>query len=165
MPPILPSQILLMRSWSSPTLRMDVSMSLSLRASTAAAESAPGVLRVITPLNLPQLNVLPRDLTYDLPLERRPPLSDLAVHHVGQHVAVVVADTLENATYAASLFKLEYHVLEPVLDAWAVVGRSALPDENNGQVRYGSYLPDHFVKLTEEKLQDRRKRACRSHRK
>jgi xanthine dehydrogenase YagR molybdenum-binding subunit len=131
----------------------------SLRASTAAAESAPGVLRVITPLNLPQLNVLPRDLTYDLPLERRPPLSDLAVHHVGQHVAVVVADTLENATYAASLFKLEYHVLEPVLDAWAVVGRSALPDENNGQVRYGSYLPDHFVKLTEEKLQDRRKES------
>jgi CO/xanthine dehydrogenase Mo-binding subunit len=90
----------------------------SLRASTAAAESAPGVLRVITPLNLPQLNVLPRDLTYDLPLERRPPLSDLAVHHVGQHVAVFVADTLENATYAASLFKLEYHVLEPMLDAW-----------------------------------------------
>jgi xanthine dehydrogenase YagR molybdenum-binding subunit len=43
-----------------------------------------------------------------LPLERSPPLSDLTAQHVGQHMAVVVADTPENATYATSLFDLDY---------------------------------------------------------
>ena len=78
----------------------------SLRASAQRAGAAPGVLQVLTPLNCPPLHVLPRDLTFDLPLERRPPLSDLTVQHVGQHMALVVADSFENATYAASLFEL-----------------------------------------------------------
>ena len=30
-----------------------------------------------------------------------------------------------------------------------------LPDEKDGQIRHGSYLPDHFGNLMEEKLQDR----------
>ena len=29
-------------------------------------------------------------------------------------------------------------------------------DEQDGQIRHGAYQPDHFVKLAEEKLQDRR---------
>ena len=48
-------------------------------------------LAVLTPLNCPPLQAPPRELTYDLPLERRPPLADLTVQHVGQHMAVVVA--------------------------------------------------------------------------
>ena len=77
----------------------------SLRVSAERAAGAPGVLYVLTPLNCPVLQVLPRDLTYDVPLERRPPLSDLTVQHVGQHMALVVADSLEDATYAASAFR------------------------------------------------------------
>src|ERR1700733_8749908 len=67
-----------------------------------AALLAPGVLYILSPENCPQLKELPKELTDDLPLERRPPLSDLTIQHVGQHLALVVADTLENATYAAS---------------------------------------------------------------
>ena len=37
-----------------------------------------------------------------------------------------------------------------------VLAEVAPPDEKDGQIRYGSYQPDHFVKLEEEKLQDRR---------
>ena len=70
----------------------------SLRSSADRAMRAPGILKVLSPLNCPPLKVLPRELTYDLPLERRPPLSDLSVQHVGQHVALVVADTPENAS-------------------------------------------------------------------
>jgi xanthine dehydrogenase YagR molybdenum-binding subunit len=113
----------------------------SLRGSTARAAAAPGVLHVLSPLNCPVLQEPPRDLTWDLPIERRPPLSDLTVQYVGQHMAVVVADTWEAATYAAGLFDLRYG-----------------PDteDDDGRIRHGSYLPDHFVKLEDEKLQDQR---------
>ena len=128
----------------------------SLRESTARAEAAPGVLHVLTPLNCPVLQRLPTDMTFDLPMERRPPLSDLTVQHVGQHMAVIVADTPENATHAASLFDLRYDIRPPQLHVEDVLAGSTPPDEKNGEICYGSYLPDHFVKLEEEKLQDRR---------
>lgn len=128
----------------------------SLRVSAERAAGAPGVLYVLTPLNCPVLHVLPRDLTYDVPLERRPPFSDLTVQHVGQHMALVVADSLEDATYAASLFDLRYETRPALASAAEVLRHTPTPDEKDGQIRHGSYLPDHFVKLEEEKLQDRR---------
>jgi xanthine dehydrogenase YagR molybdenum-binding subunit len=91
----------------------------SLRACAPRAERAPGVLHVLTPLNCPALQPLPEGLTFDLPLERRPPLSDLTVQHVGQHMTLVIADTLENATDAATLFKLEYQATPAQLTAQA----------------------------------------------
>jgi xanthine dehydrogenase YagR molybdenum-binding subunit len=128
----------------------------SLQRRAAEAALAPGVLHVLSPLNCPALQVLPRDLTFDLPLERRPPLSDLTVQHVGQHMAVVIANSLENATFAASLMDLEYETLPPLLNFESVLASTCAPDEKGGQIRHGSYLPDHFVKLEEEKLQDSR---------
>lgn len=128
----------------------------SLELSAARASSAPGVLTVLTPLNCPPLHAPPHDLTYDLPLERRPPLSDLTVQHVGQHMAVVVADTLEHAVFAASLFELAYETLPAQLSASEVLEQPVPPDEKGGQICHGGYRPDHFVKLDEEKLQDRR---------
>lgn len=113
----------------------------SLETAARQAAAAPGVEYVLTSLNCPPLHHIPRDLTWDLPFERRPPLSDLAVQYRGQHMAVVVADTLEHATHAASLMRLEYTSSPAVLTA-----RDASD----------TYHPDHFVKLTEEKLQDRR---------
>lgn len=128
----------------------------SMTSAAAEAASAPGVLHVVTPLNCPPLQVLPVDMTWDLPLERRPPLSDLTVQHVGQHLAVVIAETLEDATEAASLMSFEY-VRDPAqLSAADVLNRPVPADEKDGQIRYGTYQPDHFVKLDEEKLQDRR---------
>lgn len=115
----------------------------SLRRSAQAAAAEPGVLHVVTPLNCPSLQVLPRDLTFDFPIERRPPLTDLEVHHVGQHMAVVVADTPENAAAAAERMQLDY-VRRP-----ARLRMSEVPEADR-------YRPDHFVKLTAEKLQDRR---------
>lgn len=128
----------------------------SLRRSTELVGQAPGVLHVLTPLNCPALGQLPGELTFDLPLERRPPLSDLTVQHVGQHLAMVVADTVENATAAAALFTADYDRMPAQLTARTVLDQPAAPDEKDGQIRHGSYLPDHFVKLDEEKLQDRR---------
>jgi xanthine dehydrogenase YagR molybdenum-binding subunit len=124
----------------------------------ARVKAAPGVLYVLWPGNCPPLKELPADLTDDLPLERRPPLSDWTVQHVGQHLALVVADSPENATQAASLLQVCYEALPPVLSALEASKAPVDPTEK-GWVRHGSYLPDHFVKLTEEKLQDKRGEA------
>ncbi|RUP33324.1 MAG: xanthine dehydrogenase family protein molybdopterin-binding subunit [Mycolicibacterium sp.] len=128
----------------------------SLAAAAARAQSAPGVNCVLTPLNCPALHKLPVDLTWDLPLERRPPLSDLTVQHRGQHVALVVADTLENAQFAASSMDVSYEELPALLTARDVLDARDLPTSDDGVVRSGTYRPDHFVKLEDEKLQDHR---------
>ncbi len=128
----------------------------SLQASTRLASAVPGVIHVLTPLNCPPLQQLPVDMTFDLPMERRPPLSDLTVQHVGQHIALVVADTPENAVRAAELFDLRYDILPAQLSAEAVLAAPPPQQDKGQQIRHGSYLPDHFVKLDEEKLQDHR---------
>jgi CO/xanthine dehydrogenase Mo-binding subunit len=82
------------------------------RIDTAAAEAAPGVLAVITHQNAPRLARAPGGLGSGPP----PPLQhDRIVHH-GQHIAVVVALTLEQASAAASLIKTRYAETEPLLD-------------------------------------------------
>ncbi|MCG7593831.1 xanthine dehydrogenase family protein molybdopterin-binding subunit [Mycobacterium sp. PSTR-4-N] len=126
----------------------------SMAAAAARAANAPGTIFVLTPLNCPRLQSIPKDMTWDLPLERRPPLSDLTVQHVGQHLAMVVADSPENATYAASLMSFDYEVSPAQLSARQVLAEPGVPDD--GPVRHGVYRPDHFVKLDEEKLQDHR---------
>ena len=128
----------------------------SVAASTERALATPGTLHVLTPLNCPALQAPPTDMSDDLPLERRPPLSDLTVQHVGQHMAMVVADTLENATFAAASFELAYDSKTPQLVARDVLDQPAPTDLDDGRIRHGVYRPDHFVKLDEEKLQDHR---------
>jgi xanthine dehydrogenase YagR molybdenum-binding subunit len=70
-----------------------------------AAEHAPGVICVLTPFNAPKLNVGKPE-----PPARRnlSVLEDMEVHYNGQPIAVVVADSLEQARYGASLLKVKY---------------------------------------------------------
>jgi xanthine dehydrogenase YagR molybdenum-binding subunit len=93
-----------------------------LRLETAAAEAAPGVLAVLTPASLPPLREVEADFGGDgkpgggtVPGERRVPLSDDRVHHAGQDLAVVVADTIEQARHAASLVAARYEEEPPLL--------------------------------------------------
>ncbi len=82
------------------------------RMATAAAEAAPGVLTVITHRNAPRLARAPGGLGIGPP----PPLQDDRVVHHGQHIAVVVAQTLEQAAAAARLVESDYETAEPLLD-------------------------------------------------
>jgi CO/xanthine dehydrogenase Mo-binding subunit len=79
---------------------------------TAQAEAAPGVLAVITHENAPALADAP--LT---PLGPPPPFpfKDNRILHHGQHVAVVVARTREQAAAAARLVEISYEAAAPVL--------------------------------------------------
>ncbi|GHG52205.1 xanthine dehydrogenase family protein molybdopterin-binding subunit [Streptomyces griseocarneus] len=79
---------------------------------TTAATAAPGVLAVLTHENAPPLREA-RDRLGPLP---PPPLqSDRIVHH-GENVAVVVAETFEQATEAARLVTARYAPSPPVVD-------------------------------------------------
>ena len=82
------------------------------RMATAAAEAAPGVLTVITHQSAPRLARAPNGLGIGPP----PPLQDDRVVHHGQHIAVVVAQTLEQAAAAARLVEADYEAAEPLLD-------------------------------------------------
>jgi xanthine dehydrogenase YagR molybdenum-binding subunit len=75
---------------------------------TAAAEQAPGVLRVITPRTAPRLAYRAMKSALDPVGERLHVLQDDVVRFNGQPVAVVVAETLEQAEYAASLVRVDY---------------------------------------------------------
>ncbi len=72
------------------------------------AEKLPGVLSVITYLNGPELQPLKTLSQGGAASETRLPLQEPIVHYSGEHIAVVVADTLEQATYAASLIEVTY---------------------------------------------------------
>jgi xanthine dehydrogenase YagR molybdenum-binding subunit len=78
----------------------------------AVAEAAPGVLAVITHENAPALAEAPvGPLGPPAPF----PLRDNRIVHRGQHVAVVVARTREQARAAAPLVEIDYEEAAPVL--------------------------------------------------
>ncbi len=77
-----------------------------LAIDTAAACAMPGVLLVMTHLDAPRLKPI-----QTLPggeLGRFLPLQDIHLHYNGQPLAVVVADTREQARYAASKVQVRY---------------------------------------------------------
>ena len=70
----------------------------------AQAQGMPGVLAIITPDNAPKLRSdgkAPQAIT-------QPMLQDREIVYNGQHVGIVVADTLERAQAAAAAVKLRY---------------------------------------------------------
>ncbi|HTU46161.1 MAG TPA: xanthine dehydrogenase family protein molybdopterin-binding subunit [Bryobacteraceae bacterium] len=79
------------------------------KISTEDAEKVPGVLLVLTHQNMDSFGKLPNDLMAGGTVaEPRAPLSDNRILHNGQYVAMVVAERMEQARYAASLIKIEY---------------------------------------------------------
>ena len=83
---------------------------------SASAQGAAGVLGVLTMGNMPRLAPPPADLTgKGQPGEPHAPLQDNVVHWCGQHVALVIAETLEQARHAAALVRVEYELAEPQL--------------------------------------------------
>ncbi|BCL78602.1 acylaldehyde oxidase [Ktedonobacteria bacterium brp13] len=74
---------------------------------TRAAEAAPGVLAVLTYLNAPS--------TIPLESASAAPLQNNRILYHGQHVAVIIAETLEQATFAATLVSIDYEEETPLL--------------------------------------------------
>ena len=51
----------------------------------------------------------------DMKVPPHPPLASSVVNYVGDHVAVVIAESLDEAKYAASLVKVDYKILKAVV--------------------------------------------------
>src|SRR6185369_12468652 len=101
---------------------------------TEAALNAPGVLEVLTHLNAPKLNFPERPATMDdyvAPLFGRslPVLQDTTIYFNGQPIAVVVAESLEQAEYAATLVKVVYDESRPVTSLEAEMAHAFPPQE------------------------------------
>lgn len=99
---------------------------------TSAVEKLPGVLAIITHLNAPKLETTnPPDLN-----ERwrrvSPVLQSNRIDHYGQHIGVVVAETFEQAQYAAKLMRVTYAQERPVVDMEANFNRAYAPKQVNG---------------------------------
>src|SRR5256714_6991387 len=82
----------------------------------STAKSAPGVIGILTRENAPRFKPYPDNLTKNgAPGESRVPLQDDDVYWVGQHLGVVIAETFEQATHAASLVRVQYDAKPPLV--------------------------------------------------
>ncbi|HUN32408.1 MAG TPA: xanthine dehydrogenase family protein molybdopterin-binding subunit [Trebonia sp.] len=78
---------------------------------TSAAEAADGVVAVLTHRHMPKVSsppLLPSLVGGPAPGETFFPMQDEVIHYAGQPVAIVVADSLEQAQSAASLVAVNY---------------------------------------------------------
>jgi xanthine dehydrogenase YagR molybdenum-binding subunit len=98
------------------------------RLDVTAAEGAAGVLAVLTCLNAPKLPYREQKSALDPVGERLHVLHYDRVRFNGQPLAVVVADTLDQAEYAASLVRIEYAVETPRLDLIAGLAHAVVPE-------------------------------------
>lgn len=101
---------------------------------TREAEAAPGVIRVFTHLNTPKLG--PKASTEEAPPRAREEkdksfraLQSDKIFFNAQPVALVVAETYEQARYAARLVKASYNAEKHETDTEAVRGRARVPSQ------------------------------------
>ena len=119
---------------------------------TQEAENAPGVLGVITHLNAQRLASAPvsldaagRQSTTGSAGQSFMPLQDDRIFYNGQHIALVIAETLEQAQYAASLVMVRYERDEPVITMDVALPQAikpknvwgAPPDTSQGDMEQG----------------------------
>src|SRR5438874_2394 len=103
---------------------------------TKAAESAPGVIAVLTRDNTPRLQRTTNDFGAWTKLgEARVLFEDDLVHYAGQDLALVVAETLEEATAAATLVEVECEEQSPAIDIQDALDTIFEPKESFGAVR------------------------------
>ncbi len=97
---------------------------------TVAAEAMPGVLRVMTHRNTPRLPMKAQGMLVTKALSL---MQDDRVHYNGQPIALVIADTFERATHAATLVKVRYAgTSAPTLDMRANKGKGYPPPPGFG---------------------------------
>src|SRR6201998_1172417 len=113
---------------------------------TSAAEKMPGVLLVLHHGNIgPLYRTVPGDKNATNS-EVRPAFEDEVVRHWGQYIAVVVAETLEQATAAAGARRAGYDAepakLRPGLDDYAGEGK-----KGSGRGEFDGAFRDAPVKV------------------
>jgi xanthine dehydrogenase YagR molybdenum-binding subunit len=106
-----------------------------LDVDASGAEKSPGVLAVITHKNAPKLTTAPTGN-----LRGGAILQDARVEFYGQHIGVVVAETYEQARFAARLIKVNYEKADAKTDFEKHEKEAARPKaEDRADARRGDF--------------------------
>jgi xanthine dehydrogenase YagR molybdenum-binding subunit len=101
---------------------------------TSEAETAPGVLAVITHRNAPKLNLkTDGSMVEGKPGEDFVPLQSDEVFYDGQHIGVVVAETFEQAKHATSLVHVTYEEEKPTVEIEQGLSKAYQPKQFFGE--------------------------------
>ena len=108
---------------------------------TREAEQVPGVVYILTHLNCPDIyyNQAGQGFPEPSPYDRK--LISEKVRHVGDRVAAIVAETWEAAVEAEQKIRVEYEVLQPVLDVDEAAAPGA-PVIHNSRLEYVVGAPE-----------------------
>jgi len=123
---------------------------------TRAAEALPGVLRILTPANAPRLPVDPAGGKPSPQDRKLALLQDDKVYYNNQPIALAIAETFEQAMYAASLVRVRYQEEKADLDmirnkknAYAPKAANNEPtDSHRGNIDAGMSAAAHHVEQT-----------------
>jgi xanthine dehydrogenase YagR molybdenum-binding subunit len=120
---------------------------------TAQVEKMPGVIAVITHRNAPRLPYAPHKSYIDPATgERLHVLQDDHVRFYGQPVAIIIADTLDQAERAAAALRISYAAERPIVDPADPEARPVVPEAGKADTARGnadSALADAPVKVDE----------------
>lgn len=111
---------------------------------SSEAKKSAGVLAVLTPYNAPRLKALNiaeiQQKSNAIPHETAIPLQDTKVHYFGQFIACVVAETYEQARYAARLVRITYAADSPAINLHRELSKGFRPERalrDDAQVNTG----------------------------
>ena len=96
---------------------------------TSEASRAPGVLHVMTHENAPKLKPVVTNPAEGDAAGRRVPLQSPEVYYCGQYVALVVAETIEQARRGAELIRVTYDERPPATDMASERGKAFVPKQ------------------------------------
>src|SRR4051812_38768577 len=108
-----------------------------LSIDTKEAQRATGVLAIISHLNAPKPKEPAakeeRNSGHGIRNEERLPFADDGVHYAGQYIALVVAQTIEQARYAARIVRVNLGPEEPLLTMEAAEHKAKQPEKNHDE--------------------------------
>lgn len=107
---------------------------------TSEAEKVEGVISILTAYNTPDTHYMQAGQGNPEPSPHDRRLFNLKVRHVGDRVAAVIAETLEEAKAACKLIKVEYEVLPAVFTVEEAMAPGA-PAVHDGIVEYRAGAP------------------------
>src|SRR3954471_16558254 len=94
---------------------------------TSEAQRVPGVLHIMTHENAPKLKPVATNPAEGDAAGRRVPLQSPIIYYSGQYIAMVVAETLEQARLGAELLRITYDEQPPATDIERERGKAQPP--------------------------------------
>ncbi|HEA30667.1 MAG TPA: xanthine dehydrogenase family protein molybdopterin-binding subunit [Leeuwenhoekiella sp.] len=102
-------------------------------------EELPGVVKVIHAGNAMKLKSFKNAPPYVLVGQKRAPLQDKQVDYIGQDVALVLAETLEDAIWAGRQLKVEYSQEQGDGNIYDLKGKTVKPEQGMLQFEMGAF--------------------------